>query len=342
MSSSEYDPSFLWLKGPAERVLAATVARRFLLDGLNKVEIAEELGLSRFKVARLLDAARHDGLVKIEIGVQGGIDLDLSTRLQERFGLAHAVVVDAVEEDMGSLRRQLGRAAGELLTEIVGPSDVLGLAWSRAVGAMVEQLRRLARVPVVQLTGVLSSSRGLVGSTDRDSSIDVVRETARVAQGPAHVFFAPFLVTDPQTARALRRQPELSRVFAKLPDVTIAVLSVGRWVAGHSTLFDAAAPAEQEALGQQGVCAEMAGIFLTAEGRGLKTSMSERIIAVNSAQLQAIPMVVALAYGLVKRPAVSAALRSGLLNGLVTHTSLAEALLSSAEPVPESDGHDAD
>jgi DNA-binding transcriptional regulator LsrR (DeoR family) len=39
---------------PAQLILMASVARRYYLEGKSKTEIAEELGLSRFKVARLL------------------------------------------------------------------------------------------------------------------------------------------------------------------------------------------------------------------------------------------------------------------------------------------------
>ncbi len=49
------------LAGPAALVLTATVARRYYLDGATKSDIAAELGLSRFKVARLLDEARATG-----------------------------------------------------------------------------------------------------------------------------------------------------------------------------------------------------------------------------------------------------------------------------------------
>src|SRR3712207_9527684 len=101
--------------GPARVVLTASVARRYYLDGRSKVEIAEEFGLSRFKVARLLDAARASGLVRIEIRHQGEIDVDLSARLQERFGLQHAVVVDTPDDDADSLRGPIGRAAARPL-----------------------------------------------------------------------------------------------------------------------------------------------------------------------------------------------------------------------------------
>ena len=46
---------------PSEVVLAARVARQFYLEGVSKVDIADRLGISRFRVARLLDSAREAG-----------------------------------------------------------------------------------------------------------------------------------------------------------------------------------------------------------------------------------------------------------------------------------------
>ena len=41
------------------------------------MEIADEFSLSRFNVARHLDTAKASGVVRIEIGYQGAIDVDL-------------------------------------------------------------------------------------------------------------------------------------------------------------------------------------------------------------------------------------------------------------------------
>src|SRR3954451_3251169 len=97
--------------GPAELVLTATVARRYYVDGKSKVEIADEFSLSRFKVARLIHTARTNGIVRIEIGYPGAIDVDLSGRVQSAFGLQHSVVIDTPDDDNASLRQQLGEAA---------------------------------------------------------------------------------------------------------------------------------------------------------------------------------------------------------------------------------------
>src|SRR5258706_4429711 len=106
-------------RGPAHLVLTASVARRYYLDGRSKVEIAEEFALSRFKVARMLDDARTSGLVRIEIGHPGVIDVELSAQLMETLGLTHCVVTDTPDDHPASLRGHLGIAAAELLTEIV-------------------------------------------------------------------------------------------------------------------------------------------------------------------------------------------------------------------------------
>lgn len=308
--------------GPAHVVLTATVAKRYYLDGRSKIEIADEFGMSRFKVARLLDTARETGMVRIEIRHDSEIDVDLSTRLQERFGLQHSIVVDTHEHDAAALRGHLGRAAARLLAEIVTPQDVLGLAWARAVSAMAQALPPLPRTPVVQLTGALSLPDG------PDTSVDVVREVASASGGAAHVFYAPFTVPDAATARALRRQPEVARAFAQLPLVTKAVAGVGRWEPGQSTLYDVLSEEDRTQLHALGVCADVSGVFLAADGEPIRTELSERMIGISAEEMRAIPEVVVIPYGEAKAPAVRAALRSGLVGGIVTHTALASAVLA--------------
>jgi DNA-binding transcriptional regulator LsrR (DeoR family) len=307
--------------GPAQVVMTASVARRYYLDGRSKVEIAEEFGMSRFKVARILDAARETGLVRIEIRHDGEIDVDLSAQLRDRFGLQHSIVVDSPDDDPGHLREHVGRAAGQLLAEIVTPQDVLGLAWARSVSVMARALPRLPGTPVVQLSGSLSLPGG------RDTAVDVVRDVAGASGGVAHCFYAPLVVGDAATARALRRQPEVARAFGQLPLVTKAVAGVGLWEAGQSTLYDTGSDHDRQALRDLGVCADISGVFVSADGTPVPTELAERMIAISAEEMRAIPEVVVIPYGIRKAPAVRAALRSGLVSGIVTHTSLARAVL---------------
>ena len=307
--------------GPAELVLTASVARRYYLDGRSKIDIAKEFNLSRFKVARLIDNARASGLVRIEINHHCVIDVDLSDRVRSRFALQHAVVVDTPNNDGASLRRHLGEAAAGLLAEIVTAEDVLGLAWVRSVSAMTAALTRLATVPVIQLTGVLAPP------DMEHNGVHPVREAARVSGGPAYLFHAPLLVPTAATARAMRRQPEIARAFAHFGSVTKAVVGVGRWAPGLSTVYDAADDRDRRLQRRLGTVADISGVAVDLQGQPVRGGLIERMIGISAAQMRTMPEVIAIAYGVAKAPAVSAAIRGGLVSGLVTHSTLAAALL---------------
>jgi DNA-binding transcriptional regulator LsrR (DeoR family) len=314
--------------GPAELVLMASVARRYFLEGLSKVEIAEQSGLSRFKVARLLERARASGMVRIEIGYPGSIDVDLSSRLQNTLGLRHALVLTTAEEQPAALLPQLGTAAAQLLTEILTPSDVLGLGGARSVNAMGAALTRLPPCEVVQLTGALP------GMDVETTAVELVRAVARIGGGPAYFYHAPMIVAGPLLAQALRQQPEVARARSRLGAVTTAVVGIGSWDPPYSLLYDAIEPAERASLVGMGVRADVSGVLLDGQGRPVHAPLSERTITPTAQQLIAVPEVIAIAYAAPKAGAVLAAIRGGLVGSLVTHRPLAEAVLRLAvEPV---------
>lgn len=307
--------------GPAELVLMATVARHHYLQGRSKVQIADDLGLSRFKVARLLDAARDCGLVRIEIGQADGLDLDLSARLQEQHGLTHAAVLAARQAPAVELQAALGSTAARLLTEVLTPSDVLGLPWSRSVLAMVEHLSGLPPVDVVQMTGAME----LPGFDA--SAVDLVRRAARVSGGTASIFHAPFALDDAQSADALRRQVTVSSGLDAVDRVTHAVVGVGAWAPGLSTIHEVATDQERRDATAAGVVGEVAGVLFDAAGRPVGGDLARRLVTMSAAQLAAIPDVVAIVAVEGKVEAIRAALRGGLVNGLVTDAALAASLL---------------
>ncbi|MDX6391764.1 MAG: hypothetical protein QOJ73_2827 [Streptosporangiaceae bacterium] len=309
---------------PSEIVLAARVARQFYLEGISKVDIADRLGISRFRVARLLDSAREAGMVRIEIGLPGGsLDAGLSAELCSAFGLKYAFVFNFPDEDEPALRRRLGEAAGEVLMDIITPSDVLGMSWARSLSGLAAALTQMPPCPIVQLTGAVPPPDG------RDL-LDLVRSVARIGGGTAHVFYAPMIVDDAQTATAIRRQADIADALALVPSVTLAMVAIGAWAPGLSTIYDACSPGERDAIARLGVCAEMAGVFLGEDGCPVETALDSRMIVTSGSALAQIPSVIAVAYGVSKNVAVRAAIRAGMIHGLVTHTSLARALLRRA------------
>jgi DNA-binding transcriptional regulator LsrR (DeoR family) len=155
---------------------------------------------------------------------------------------------------------------------------------------------------------------------------------ARIGGGPAHVFYAPMILDDAQTAAAIRRQADVAGAFALVPSLTMAVVAIGGWKPGLSTIYDAITPGERDALADLGVCAELAGVFLGEDGRPVATPLDSRMIVTPGPALERIPFVLSVAFGVAKCHAVCAAIRGGMVHGLVTHASLARAMLNHADP----------
>jgi DNA-binding transcriptional regulator LsrR (DeoR family) len=253
--------------GSSRRTRPARADGRYCIADASKVEISDEFGLSRFQVARLLDRARSSGLVQIVISAPGAVDVDLSSRLQRAYGLQHAVVIDTPENEATALRRDLGTAAAALLTEIVTANDVLGLAWSRSVSAMCNALTHLLPIPVVQLTGALARS------DVEDSSVDLVRRVGRTFGGPTYFFYAPTIVPDAATARALRRIPEATRTLRQSSPVTKAVVGIRLSAPTESTVYDATEEDVRDELHRRSACGEVAGVLVDTAGDPVETDL---------------------------------------------------------------------
>ncbi|MGW7518286.1 sugar-binding transcriptional regulator [Streptomyces sp. NPDC054796] len=325
--------------GPAELMQAAAMARRFYLEGKSKIQIADEFGVSRFKVARVLETALERDLVRIEIRVPAELDAERSDALRARYGLRHVVVVESpsgtVNEpassesaDDGADPENLGEVAADLLGELVTEGDVLGLAWGRSTIHMATALRQLPPCTVVQLTGVYDA-----GTADR-GSVEAVRRAAEVAGGEAHPIYAPMLLPDPSTATALRSQTGIARAFEYFDKVTVAAVSIGSWEPGISTVHDMLSDEERAHYSSLGVAAEMSAHLFDAHGRRIGRDLGERCITVEAERLRRIPEVVAIAGGHRKAAAIGAVLRSGLVTSLVTDTAAADFLLTEMGPGP--------
>ncbi|MGB7450313.1 MAG: sugar-binding domain-containing protein [Ornithinimicrobium sp.] len=305
-----------------ESVLMASVARHYFLLGESKVAIAERFGFSRFKVARLLEVAVSTGLVRIEIAPAFGVDLESSAAVKERLGLDRCTVLAVDPASPENTVDGLGRVGAQILNETLAPGDVLGLFWSKAVFAMTRRLQRLPLIRVVQLSGAME-----VEGVDA-SAVDLVRATARVSGTSPSIFHAPFVLDDAEAAEAVRRQPSVVAGLEAAGEVTHAVMGIGAWAAGCSTIFDIASDQMREDVAAAGVVGECGGVFFDSQGRTVETEAARRIITVSPDRLQAIPNTLGLAYGARKAEAVRAAVRGGLVTGLVVDSSLATLLLS--------------
>ena len=306
---------------PLTQLHMVQAARRYYLDDASKVQIAEELGISRFKVARLLEAARDSGVVRIEILDPGAVKDQLSQDLRERFGLRHALVVDVEALAGGEKLAELGRAAASLMQRIAQPTDVIGLPWSRMVAQTVPFFEELPPVPIVQLSGALDLP------AHEASPVDVVRDAARLTGGEPRVFYAPLVATDAEAARVIRAQTAVAGTLDEARHCSLALVGIGGWSEGESTLYDLATEDERDELERLEVVGEIAGSLFNTDGEPVESGLSARLVSMSPRDLRLITEVVAVSHGAARAEALRAGIKGGYVTSAVVDTELARALL---------------
>lgn len=316
-------------KEPARRsddtALILTAARRYYWEDQSKVQIARELGISRFQVARLLQEARRSGLVRIEIGSPGHVDEELSTKVAESLGIQRAVVVEAHPTSAQTTFDLVGAALAAELESVVSERATVGIAWSRAAPAMARELRRLQPCSVIQLSGAIYPPPGLPGS------VEITRDIAAAAGGEAHILYAPLVVPDVETARGLRRQPEIAATLAMADDLDVAVLSVGAWIPGASAVYELLNDHEREALRPISIRGEVSGRLFDADGQPVRSALDDRVIGASLDQLRRARLIITTASGAERAEATVAVARAGLIHTLIIDDALATSLLPLAD-----------
>jgi len=308
------------MSNPEDWEQMVRAARRYYLDDASKKQIGEELGVSRFKVARLLEQAREQGVVTITIQDAGLHLPGISSQVAAHLGLNLVMVIESTGDD-SEVRRQVGEAAAELLSATVESGEVLGLAWGRTLTAMSASMPPLPPMDVVQLTGA-------IGTDLADSPVEVVRQVALRSGGTARPIFAPLVVDSPATAQALRRQPDVAAALDLFDSLTTAVVSVGSWDPPESQLLRTVGEAEQADLLGRGVVAEVASILVSDAGEPVAPDFQARCLTISPEQMRRIPRVLAVAGGARKARALAAVVRAGLVTELVCDRALAEAVLT--------------
>lgn len=307
---------------PGVAILAATVCRRFYVDGESKSKIADDLRLSRFQVARLLEMSVEQGIIRFEISTPGGYDAELSEAVRRELGLRRAVVVNLDvsdnPDDPAAIRQHVGAAAAAVLSEIVTDDDVLGVGWGRSLSAMASQLDSIARCPVVQMAGMIGSVH--------ENSLELVRKISSIGHGRAYPLYLPLIVQDERAAKTLLAQPEIAEAARLFDKITVGAVSVGSWTPPDSQLLDGLTAEDHVMLDDRGVVGEICSTLFRADGSTVD-DLEARSIAPRVSQLRQIRELILVAGGVHKALAVRAAVRAGLGTTLVTDSSLAKALL---------------
>ncbi len=312
---------------PEKLELLAQIASWYYEQNLTQEDIARRIGKSRSMVSRLLREAREAGIVEVRIRHPFlRRHAVLENRLCKVFGLQMAWVLDNPPSDYTLLLSRVGQLGAQCLQAHLHDGMSIGVGWGTGVHAVVRAMGEipLRGVTVVQLIGAVGYGDPLIDGPE------LARWLAQKLGATYRVLHAPLLVENELVARALFQERAIAETLALGRQVDMALIGIGTIVRHLSSLRRAGYLSDQDLahLQEIGVVGDILARQLDIYGRVLDIPLNRRVIGVRVPEdLARIPFVVAIAGGVEKAPAILAALRSGLINALVTDAGAASAVL---------------
>ena len=302
---------------------ASRAAWLYHAGGLTQAEVAAVLGVTGAKVHRLLARATDAGIVRVLVEGPIGGCMEAERLLSRRYGLAACRVVPGLPEAGPLPLRALGKAGAAFLRQALDgvPGMVVGLGHGRSLAACLRHLPRI-EAPGLRLVSLLGGQPRLRPA----SAYEVMHRLVERTGAEAWLMPVPFFAGSADDRDVLLRQAGVRDALALARNASLCLVGVGE-VGGDAFLRQSGAvsAADEAVLHQFGAVAEMLGHYFDKAGRLLATPLQARVLA---APLPLLRGVTAIAGGPAKDLAILAALRSGVLHGLITDEPTASALLS--------------
>ncbi len=280
--------------------------------------IAEQLGVTRPQVSRLLKRARAEGIVEIRIVDRTAVESPAGEILRRTYGLEAVNLAPTIAGPEDLTRRMVGRLAAEILRRALRTGAVVGVGDGAAVAATAAALEETATpvaVTVVPLCG---------GYWTTGPEREPYRRIADALGGQARGLMAPGLVDDAATQRALVAHAGVRAIVDLWERIDVALFGIG----GPAWNVAALGEATEHDLDSAEAVGEVLVAPFDLDGRFVCPALRERVIALDARRLGRLPVAIGVASGENKIRPILGALRAGVVRTLVTDVATAEAVVA--------------
>jgi len=294
--------------------------------GLTQKEVAEQLGISRTTVIRLLEEALGRGEIRIWIEEGEARCVELAVKLERALRLDEAIVVPQAR-GLENTAKSVGMALGKFLSEAISDNMTIGVGWGRTLTASLASFRpsRRSGVRVMALLG------GSI-ETQFANPMECSWRMASQLGAQCYLFPAPLIVDSVETKRALIEKCGLDRLYQMAHELDLAVVSVGDIGANSTSLArQLMSDTELEELRALGCVGDVMCNFLDENGGTISHPLNERVMSIDLQTVSKAKHIVMACGGSQRARAIAATIKRIGCNTLVTDEGAAEALLAIAQ-----------
>jgi len=300
------------------------VCHLYYKEEMTQNEISSLLGVSRFKISRILKEAKNRGLVTVTVNDPMADLTETEIELAKSFGLKQAILVKVSEFSGKSPLDQVGTAGAQYLRNVVGSHKIMGVTWGYTVYHIVSNLE-----PIGVEDLVLAQIGGGLGTIEGTDNNMLTMMLGQKLGAKAHLIPAPVIVGNRRIRDTLLGEKKIEQTLAVAKRADLVLFGIGLvgkdgllWKSGFLDESDAKKLKESGAVGA--VC----GRFFDDRGKTCWSQLDGRTIGLNLEEIKRIKHKVCIVTGQEKLAGVLGAIRGRLLDVLITDENTAESLLA--------------
>ena len=298
----------------------AHVAQRYYLEDWKQSDIAQELGVSRPLISRMLREARELGVVEIVIHEPGAKSANLLERLRRTNAIQGGVLVED-GEDGDATNRLLSQGAVDLLRQI--GTRRLGVGWGYLIGQLVTWLEENPQ-PSSTVTDICP----LVGNASIPArnyqSNENVRVMAQQLGATPHFLYLPALPDNLEEKQVLCSTEVYRQIHQQWEQIDTALVNIGDY---PSSPDFASLVRYGSLLQQQHACGRMLVYYFNEEGTVIQSDQ-DFAIQIPIETLRRCSNIIGVCSANTSAKALYGALRSGMFTHIVARASLVQTLFS--------------
>ncbi|MEO7940873.1 MAG: sugar-binding transcriptional regulator [Burkholderiaceae bacterium] len=305
------------------------VAWMYYVEEMTQSAIAEQLGIGRVTVIRLLADVRERNEIKfsIERGIPECIALERA--LETAFGLQDAVVAP-LSDASADATVAVAAATGQYTSGMVRAGMRIGLGWGRTLH---ESLRFMSDAPVADLSVV--SLLGGITKVRHFNPSEFAWRFSSLFQAECYLMTAPVVVDSPRTRQTLINHCGLGDVFENAKTLDAVLLSVGDVTPQGTAYRYGVLPEDmRRRFLAMGAVGDLLFHYYDRAGNLIKDPFQGRVMSVPVETLRAVPQRILASGGAHKVEALLGALRLIAPTTLITDEHCARALLAAGEGEP--------
>lgn len=303
---------------------AIRIAEKYYVLGMGQEQIAESEKISTSTVSRILRKAIEEGFIKISINYPIQSVTELEEKLETKFNLKKAFVIQSTINSFESTVRNTCTALANDLVKLVKSDNIIGISWGRTMNMLSKVLVEMTvnNVKVVQLNGSVSK-QSITTSADK-----IVSRLSEVTHGTGYMIPVPAVVDTAEIASVLMQESSIKSIIDLGRKSDLIIYSIGA-ISKESILYEAnyINDKEMEDLIAKDAVGDICSRYIDIDGNIACKDINDRVVGINLEELRQLKNKIAIAVGGEKAKAIIGALNGGFVDRLYIDEITAEKVL---------------